>query len=166
MREKYWITYYDATNSEDFYNICKGGNAGPGGPMFKGHRHSEETKKRMSESRKGSRNANYGNHYKRSKELRERHSKLMSGKGNPMYGKKHSEETRRKISESRKGQESNFKGKSHTEENKRKFSEYMTNRNKGRKWITNGIENKFIDPNTFDLEKYFNNGWRYGRKFK
>lgn len=42
-----------------------------------------------------------GTGYKQSKEQRENHSKAMSGKGNPMYGKHHTLESRKKMSENR-----------------------------------------------------------------
>lgn len=66
----------------------------------KGMRHSEESKKKISESRKGK----YG------------------GEDNPFYGKHHTEEAKRKISEAHKGK-SIWKGKHHSEESKRKNSE-------------------------------------------
>ena len=67
-------------------------------PMF-GKKHSEETKKKMSQ-----------NHYD------------CSGENHPMFGKKHSEETRKKLSESHKGKPSPNKGKPMSEEQKKKLS--------------------------------------------
>jgi len=57
--------------------------------MDKGSKHSEESKKKMSESKKGK----------------------MVGEKNPFYGKTHSEETRKKISEAGIGRPSPMKGK-------------------------------------------------------
>lgn len=71
------------------------------GNLRKGKHHSEETKRKMSESKKGKPSWNKG--------------KLGWNKG-----KHHSEETKRKISESIKGKN---KGKHHSEEAKRKISE-------------------------------------------
>lgn len=53
-REKYWISYYDAVNSEEFYNIAEGGNGGWLGhevnekrrQTLMGHKHSDETKEK------------------------------------------------------------------------------------------------------------------------
>ena len=68
---------------------------------------SEETRKKMSESKKGK---------KLSEEHRKKISESRKGENHPMYGKKHSEETRKKMSESHKG---------HTvsEETRKKISE-------------------------------------------
>jgi len=67
----------------------------------KGFKHTEETRRKMSESKKG-------------KGL---------GKDNPMFGKHPSEETRRKMSEVHKGKTPWIKGKHHSEESRRKISE-------------------------------------------
>ena len=53
---------------------------GEGNPFY-GHHHSEETKQRISENRKGK----------------------CSGENHPFYGKKHTEEELRKMSENRRG---------------------------------------------------------------
>lgn len=135
--EIYYIKFYYAQTSDKYYNICKGGEAGPGGPRFKGHKHTEETKKHMSEMRSGENNANYGNRWKQSDELRALHSKISSGSGNGMYGKKHSEETKHIIGE--------------------KNRKSMT----GRIRITNGKENKIVKPE--DLDYYFSIGYYKGR---
>ena len=43
-REIYWISYFNSLDPNIGYNISLGGS---GGPLFKGHKHSEETKKLM-----------------------------------------------------------------------------------------------------------------------
>lgn len=91
-RERYWIAKLTSRNPNIGYNICRGGECGPGGPHFAGHQHSEETKQQMSLSRRGENNANYGNHRIMPEEEKAKHAHL--GASNGMYGKKHSEETK------------------------------------------------------------------------
>lgn len=80
-------------------------------PWNKGVPHTEETKRRISETIKrqyenGREPWNKGKHL--SKELREKISRAKKGKligeDNPFYGKHHSEETKRRISSALKGQ--------------------------------------------------------------
>lgn len=66
---------------------------------------SEETKKRMSESKKGNTNAK---------------------------GFTHSDESKQKMSEARKGKPSNTKGLTHSDESKQRISESMIGKNKGK----------------------------------
>ena len=134
--EIYYIEFYHAQTSRKYYNICKGGDAGPGGPMFKGHQHTDETKQKMSECRKGSNNSNYGNRWKQSDELKSLHSKLSSGENNGMYGKKQSDSTKKLISSA----------------------------NKGRIHVTNGEINKSIKPEMLDY--YLSIGFHRGETKK
>lgn len=114
-KEKHWITFYDCVNSNDFYNIADGGQGGNLVAGYspeeyeeymirktvamqginKGRKHSDETKLKLSEARKGKQvgkdNPMYGKGY------------LISGENNGMYGKKHSKETLQKIRENSKG---------------------------------------------------------------
>lgn len=76
QKEKYWIKYYNALQSEDFYNLDEGG-AG-----HTGYIPSEETRKKMSQKAK---------------------QRFKDKKNHPMYGTHRSEETKRKISQSKKG---------------------------------------------------------------
>ena len=61
-------------------------------PMY-GKHHSEETKKKMSDIRKGENHTFYGI-------KRPEHSEKMSGKNNPMYGKQRTKDVKRKIGKS------------------------------------------------------------------
>lgn len=99
-----------------------------------GKKHSLETRKKMSESRKGKNSPMYGKHLsdetkqkisdahrgkKLSKPHREKLSKAKSGENNPMYGKHHSEESRRKISENHadvSGENNHWYGKTFSDE--------------------------------------------------
>lgn len=103
QKEIYWIRELDSRNPNVGYNICKGGESGPGGPMMLGHKHSEETKQKMSQNRKGSKNSNYGNRWNQSDELKSLHSILSKGSNNGMYGKKHSTESKLKNREAHLG---------------------------------------------------------------
>jgi group I intron endonuclease len=79
-----------------------------------GKKLSEESKQKMSESRRGK---------KLSEETRQKLSESLTGENHPNYGKNHSEETKQKISEALKGENNHFYGKNHTEEAKQKISE-------------------------------------------
>jgi group I intron endonuclease len=74
-RYKYEIEYIKKYNSKvpNGYNVLDGG---PGG-SFEGKKHSEETKKRMSENMKGINNPNYGKKY--SEEKLQKMSEVMKG---------------------------------------------------------------------------------------
>lgn len=132
-RERFWIEFLDARNPLVGYNICKGGEGGPGGARFKGHKHTEITKQKMSEDRSGSGNANFGNRYKLSEEQLARHHRFGKAEDNPIFGTHRSEETKNKISEKKKG----------------------------KIIINNGSVSIFISPT--ELQKYESEGWKRGR---
>ncbi len=62
-----------------------------------GRKHSVETKRKMSVSKKGKNNPNYGKTL--SQEHKRKISESLRGEKSPNYGKKHSEETKRKLSQ-------------------------------------------------------------------
>ena len=70
-----------------------------GGDGVSGFKHSEKTKKKISEANKGKTPWNKGKTH--SEEIRKKMSESLKGENNPMYGKRHSEKTRKKISESK-----------------------------------------------------------------
>jgi hypothetical protein len=98
-------------------------------------KHTEEEKKKMSESRIGELNHMYGKHHtdETKKKLRENHLGRYDGEKNPMFGKNAYEivrdrygeervdEIKKKISEKLKGEKNPFYGKHHTEETKEKL---------------------------------------------
>ena len=102
-KEVFWIEFYNAVKSKEYYNISygketegwnintKGSNNG-----FYNKHHSEEAKAKISRANKG--------------------KCYNKGKDNPMYGKHHSEEIKAKISRANKGRK-------FSEEHIRKLSE-------------------------------------------
>lgn len=88
---------------------------------------SEETRKKMSEARKGEKNTMYGKHH--SDEARKKMSEAK---------KNMSEETRKKMSEAKKGEKHPNYGKHLSEETRKKMSLQKT----GCHWFNNGKINK------------------------
>lgn len=150
--EEYWIKYYNATESEDFYNISSGG----AGCRIVGIKRSDECKlkhsiiskkqwanaeyketmiKKLYEARK---NSNYIVSDETRKKMSDAHKGKHNGINNPMYGKigelnpnygkKRTVEEKKLISEKAKERYKNPKnnpmyGKHHTEETKQKISD-------------------------------------------
>lgn len=96
-KERYWISKLDARNPDVGYNICRGGECGPGGPMFAGHKHSSETRAKMSINRVGNNNSNYGNHRVMPNDEKMKHA--VYGSKNGMFNKHHTEESNQKNRE-------------------------------------------------------------------
>ena len=166
LMEKFYIALYDTINQYKGYNISLGGDTGI--------KHSEETKKKLSESHKGENNPMYGKNpwnkgKTHSEETRKKLSEANKGKNNPnygrkgekhpMYGKNHSEESRKKISETMKGRtfseehkkhlSESRKGKTLSEETRKKLSEAHKGKYKGK----NSPSAKRIY--CVELDKYF-----------
>jgi len=104
-KEIYYISQFQSNNKKYGYNLSSGGNSG-----MVGYKHSEETRRKVSESKKG---------WKMSDAQREFISKLHTGKVV-------SEETRKKISKANSGINHYFFGKKHTEESIKKMTEKRT----------------------------------------
>ena len=114
-----------------------------GNTYMKGKHHSDETRKKISESAKGK---------TFSEETRKKLSESLPGDNNPFFGKQLSEETRRKLSES-------LKGRTFSEETRKKLSEAAKGKNKWTKdshWWNNGIEMKMS-------RECPGEGWKRGR---
>lgn len=98
--EDMYIKLYETTDPKKGYNKMFGGSNG---------KHTEETKKKMSEAKKNK----------------------WKGENNPMFGRKLTDETKRKLSEAHKGKRlskehrenigKSSKGRKHTEETKRRI---------------------------------------------
>jgi hypothetical protein len=123
---KYWGLYYSSlwniVNSDEWANLRP--EDGDGGATVSGYKHTEETKKIISETHKGKTltkehienirlgkiGKTWGNHSEESKQkirnqkhtedFKKQLSDSRKGSNNPMYGKKLSDETKQKISDS------------------------------------------------------------------
>jgi hypothetical protein len=137
---------------------------------------SEETRRKLSESRMGEKNHNFGKPLsdttkqklrdcnlgkKLSEETCIKMSIRMTGEGHPMFDKHHREDSKQKMREQKlgkmDGEKNPFFGKTHNEESSKKISES----GKGRKWINDG--NKSITAKGDTLNKLLDDGWVLGR---
>ena len=95
------------------------------GPWHKGRKGlyhtSEETKRKLSELRKGAKNPFFGKYH--TEESRRKISEAGKGRQPWNKGMPHTEEIKRKVSEAQKGVKNPFFGKYHTSETRRKLSE-------------------------------------------
>lgn len=112
--ESHYGKIFNVTDKESGLNIRDCG--GKRGKL------SEETKKKMSESRSGEKNPLFGK--KHTPEIIKLFSDLKKGEKNPRYGAKLSEEEKKNLSESRLGDKNHFYGKKHSEETIKKIKEY------------------------------------------
>lgn len=124
IREVFWIKEYNSLDPEVGYNITSGGTGGntyknnPNYPNIlenlKKRRHTEETKKKISENNWQTKNNGARSGSKWSEEHRKKMESRWKEIGGPMKNKSHTLETKLKISETKKG-------KSLSEETKEKM---------------------------------------------
>lgn len=140
-REQYWIDYYESYKSDKGYNICQYAST------TRGYKHTEESRKKMSENI--------------SKFYQENPDKKLTGEANGMFGKEHTEEWRKEHSDWLKNKWANDEdyrkfwhekmsgennyfygkhfngelnpmyGKHHSEETRKKISEALTGKDYG-----------------------------------
>lgn len=123
-KEKYWIKELHSHVSENGYNISWGGLN-----SMEGRKHTEESKKKISDA--------------------------VKGENHPLFGKHHSEESKRKNSESQLGEKHHAFGKHLSDEMKKRLSEIRRN---DINHVSNkiGIENpKFGSKSKNATSKYF-----------
>lgn len=124
-REQCWMDFYQVTKYG--YNIC------PNAASNLGRKCSDVTKKKMSESRKGKKNPNFGKKCPEwQKELISKASRGKTGEKSHNFGRKHSDESKKKISDagrdrlvSKETREKISKantGRKYSKESKRKMS--------------------------------------------
>ena len=107
--EKYWISYYDAVESDLFYNIQSGGGSWAEGQVagernpFYGHHHTQESitlAKQHKPDQRGANNPNYG-HKWNPEQRKAAYDRLIGkycGNLNPNYGHKWNDTQRRRAS--------------------------------------------------------------------
>ena len=165
-KEIFYIALYDATNNPEYYNLTRGGESGLGGPKFKGHSHTEDAKKRISDKTSGENNPFYGCHHTDeckqrmrdaaknrapvSAETREKLSKIHKGV-------KFTEEHKRKISEAQKGSKGNNYGKTLSDAVKSKISDTVHNQ----VWMNDGTRSYRINKEL--VGEYLQKGYLLGR---
>ena len=167
-KEIYYIAKYNAQSDPNFYNICAGGESGVGGPKFKGHKHTKESKEKIGNSCRGELNGFYNKHHstetkeklklawkrRRQTPVSETTRKKMS---EAKKGKTLTKEHKLKISLAQKGEKGNNYGKQIPQEIKNKISKTVSNQ----VWINNGIICKRVDKNKTDA--YIKDGFVFGR---
>lgn len=88
IAERKWIKFYNAVESDQFYNIAEGGfNSNPCAGMSE--QAQLERKKKLSKAVKGEKNYFYGKHFSK-----EQH---------PWYGRHHSDESKEKMRQAKQG---------------------------------------------------------------
>ena len=187
-KEIYWIDFHKACESDQFYNISKGGD---GGNTLKGYseeqkkeihkkqtesrkwyKHSDETKEKISKKHKGKKLSDitklklseYNKVKKWSQEQKDKFIKIQTGHLT-------SEETRVKISKATKGKNlGNIpwnKNIPMSNESKNKISISKSGKNcgsdnssYGKIWLNNGNKNLYVLKN--EIDSYLNNGYKMG----
>jgi hypothetical protein len=137
---------------------------------------SDETRRKLSESRTGEKNHKFGKPTpkdvcdkisktltgrKLPKDVCNKMSERVRGKNHPMYNKHHRDDSKQKMREQKigkmEGEKNHFYGKKHNVDTLKIISE----KGKGRKWINNGIKSVTVSGDM--VQYYLNEGWILGR---
>lgn len=150
--EKFYIMIY--RKMLGVYNLTEGGEG------MSGYTQAEESRKKVSDSKKGK-----PRDEETKKKISDSHKgKIPWNKGktiiypegtkNPFFGKKHSEESCKKMSDAKKGKTSSFKGKHHSAESKIKLAEQsMGNSNRKGKKHSDDAKRKMSESQRLYREK-------------
>lgn len=133
--EEAYIKYYRLLIKDDGYNILARGRS------TDGYKHTEESKKKMSERRMG---------IKLSKETCKNISKSKTGEKNPNFGKKCSKETKDKIRAANSGINSPNYGKSLTDKRKAQISLFFKEKKQSPEFILKRTSARKIPINQLD----------------
>lgn len=121
IKEKCWISIFNATKNTNFYNIHEGGSGGNTW-IGKSEKEKQHFKVKMSKLTSGVKNGMYNKHhslttrnkisqirlskyypYFHSEEFKEKMSKVTSGELNGMYNKRHTDKSKQLMSVNSKG---------------------------------------------------------------
>jgi len=187
-KEIYWIDFYKACESDQFYNIAKGGD---GGNVIKGYseeqkkeiykktiknrkwyKPTDETKQKISQKHKGKKLSDITkfklSEYNKGKKWtsKQRENFIKSNTGHIV-----TEETRLKISKATKGKHTGLtpwnKGIPMTDETKEKLSILRKGKNCGNDnssynkiWLNDGNKNLYVLKK--EIDNYINDGYKMG----
>jgi len=131
---------------------------------------SEEHKRKISETKKKQHSLGLLYNPMDSEETRKKLSEIRKGEKNPFYGKNHSEEARLKMSIAHKGKTSGRKGKKQTEQWKKEHSKVLKEKYASGKliayWKDKNLSIKHRESISKSLETAYVSGIRSIRKIK
>ena len=140
--EIYWIAFYDAVNSDCFYNHSPGGyDEG----FVPGDANVAKTQRAREINSKAHRGKKMGEEFSR------RQAELHTGKPSGMTGKHHSEETKNILREKKRQYNLSLPTEYYKKVGEHKVGNKMMNK-----------DGKCIRVHPQDFEKYLNDGWVFG----
>lgn len=158
-REIYWIAFYNSTDYSIGYNLMLGGY------KTRGAKHSERTKQKISQLKKGCHpNRDYTVSEDTKKKISNTLKEYYKSHKNPRYGVTLSAETKEKLRQANLGKkqsEETIAKRLATIQERKRLGVYSYKRT-GRIWISNGTVRKQILPE--ELDTYLIQGYRRGWK--
>lgn len=126
----FWEIFYISYFNDLGVRLTNGTIGGDQPPSTKGRKHTEESKRKMSEAKKGKKIPWLNNEKERTQEHKDNLSKSLKGRVSVNKGKTFSDEYRKKLSDTHiglyVGEKHPMYGKHHTEETKNKLSEHFS----------------------------------------